>query len=173
MILWLWVVFLLPGGISIKGQTWEWKIEIYPDNPLDEVVSEVKDYYDGNAVYYVGYRNGKVAITNEKHELIAQTEYDLVETEYIKEEEMAQMESNVLDWEPSLALFVPNDKPLLFYRTIAEKAKTMLTPDGQLYFEINREHGTDTCTMLTELGYTNIHLHKDFAGNDRMVSTKL
>ena len=88
MILWLWVVFLLPGGISIKGQTWEWKIEIYPDNPLDEVVSEVKDYYDGNAVYYVGYRNGKVAITNEKHELIAQTEYELVETEYIKEEEI-------------------------------------------------------------------------------------
>ena len=92
---------------------------------------------------------------------------------YIKEKEKSLMESNVLDWEPSLALFVPNDNPLLFYRTIAEKAKTMLTPGGQLYFEINREHGTDTCTMLTELGYTNIHLHKDFAGNDRMVSAKL
>jgi release factor glutamine methyltransferase len=79
----------------------------------------------------------------------------------------------VLDWEPSLALFVPNDNPLLFYRTIAEKAKTMLAHGGELYFEINREHGTDTCTMLTELGYTNIRLHKDFAGNDRMVSAKL
>ena len=92
---------------------------------------------------------------------------------YIKEEEKAQMESNVLDWEPSLALFVPNDNPLLFYRTIAEKAKAMLTPGGHLYFEINHEHGTDTCTMLTELGYTNIHLHKDFAGNDRMVSANI
>ncbi|MBE6268344.1 MAG: peptide chain release factor N(5)-glutamine methyltransferase [Bacteroidales bacterium] len=92
---------------------------------------------------------------------------------YIKEEEKSQMESNVLDWEPSLALFVPDNDPLLFYRTIAEKAKTMLTTDGQLYFEINREHGTDTCTMLTELGYTNIHLHKDFAGNDRMVSARI
>jgi release factor glutamine methyltransferase len=92
---------------------------------------------------------------------------------YIKEKEKSLMESNVLDWEPSLALFVPDDNPLLFYRTIAEKAKTMLTPGGQLYFEINREHGTDTCTMLTELGYTDIHLHKDFAGNDRMVSAKL
>lgn len=92
---------------------------------------------------------------------------------YIKEEEKSQMESNVLDWEPSLALFVPNDNPLLFYRTIAEKSKEMLAPCGELYFEINREHGTDTCTMLTELGYTNIHLHKDFAGNDRMVSAKL
>ena len=92
---------------------------------------------------------------------------------YIKEKEKSLMESNVLDWEPSLALFVPNDNPLLFYRTIAEKAKTMLVTGGQLYFEINREHGTDTCTMLTELGYTNIHLHKDFAGNDRMVSAKL
>ena len=92
---------------------------------------------------------------------------------YIKEKEKSLMESNVLDWEPSLALFVPDDNPLLFYRTIAEKAKTMLTPGGQLYFEINREHGTDTCTMLTELGYTDIRLHKDFAGNDRMVSAKL
>ena len=92
---------------------------------------------------------------------------------YIKEKEKSLMESNVLDWEPSLALFVPDDNPLLFYRTIAEKAKTMLAPGGELYFEINREHGTDTCTMLTELGYTNIHLHKDFAGNDRMVSAKL
>lgn len=92
---------------------------------------------------------------------------------YIKEKEKSLMESNVLDWEPSLALFVPNDNPLLFYRTIAEKAKTMLTPGGQLYFEINREHGTDTCTMLTKLGYTNIHLHKDFAGNDRMVSARI
>ena len=92
---------------------------------------------------------------------------------YIKEKEKSQMESNVLDWEPSLALFVPDNDPLLFYRAIAEKAKTMLTPGGQLYFEINREHGTDTCTMLTELGYTDFRLHKDFAGNDRMVSARI
>lgn len=92
---------------------------------------------------------------------------------YIKECEKAEMESNVLDWEPSIALFVPDSNPLLFYRAIAEKALEMLTPDGCLYFEINRAHGTDICNMLAELGYRNIEMRKDFADNDRMVKAIL
>lgn len=89
---------------------------------------------------------------------------------YIKECEKVAMEDNVLLWEPHLALFVPDSDPLLFYRTIAQKALAMLTKGGKLYFEINREHGNDTVSMLQELGYKNITLRKDFADNDRMVS---
>lgn len=89
---------------------------------------------------------------------------------YIKECEKVAMEDNVLLWEPHLALFVPDSNPLLFYRTIAQKALAMLTKGGKLYFEINREHGNDTVSMLQELGYKNITLRKDFADNDRMVS---
>lgn len=92
---------------------------------------------------------------------------------YIKECEKAQMESNVLDWEPSIALFVPDNNPLLFYRTIAEKALDILTPGGFLFFEINRAHGTDVCNMLAELGYRDIEMRKDFADNDRMVKAIL
>ena len=92
---------------------------------------------------------------------------------YIKELEKSGMESNVLKWEPSIALFVPDSDPLLFYRTIAQKARQMLTADGRLYFEINREHGEETCTMLASLGYKEIRLHKDFADNDRMVSARI
>lgn len=88
---------------------------------------------------------------------------------YIKECEKVAMEDNVLLWEPHLALFVPDSDPLLFYRTIAQKALAMLTKGGKLYFEINREHGNDTVSMLQELGYKNITLRKDFADNDRMV----
>ena len=83
------------------------------------------------------------------------------------------MDANVLEWEPATALFVPDNDPLLFYRTIAEKALAMLTPSGKLYFEINREHGNDTISMLTQLGYKNIELRKDFADNDRMVRATL
>lgn len=88
---------------------------------------------------------------------------------YIKENEKAAMHSNVLDWEPHTALFVPDNDPLLFYRTIAKKGLIMLKPGGRLYFEINRAHGNDTIEMLKSLGYTNIELRKDFADNDRMI----
>ena len=88
---------------------------------------------------------------------------------YIKENEKEAMHANVLDWEPHTALFVPNNDPLLFYRTIAEKGLTLLKPGGSLYFEINRAHGKDTVDMLAALGYTSIELRKDFADNDRMI----
>lgn len=88
---------------------------------------------------------------------------------YIKEVEKELMHSNVLDWEPHTALFVPDNDPLLFYRTIAQKATTMLCPGGKLYFEINRAHGKETIEMLAALGYANIELRKDFADNDRMI----
>ena len=88
---------------------------------------------------------------------------------YIRDLEKSGMEANVLDWEPHTALFVPDNDPLLFYRTIAQKGKEMLHPGGKLYFEINREYGKETCDMLASLGYTNIELRKDFAENDRMI----
>ena len=88
---------------------------------------------------------------------------------YIKELEKAEMEPNVLDWEPHTALFVPDNDPLLFYRTIATKGLSILTPGGRLYFEINRAHGEETAAMLRTLGYTDIELRKDIAGNDRMI----
>ena len=90
---------------------------------------------------------------------------------YIKENEKSAMHSNVLDWEPHTALFVPDSDPLLFYRTIAKKGLTLLKPGGRLYFEINRAHGKETMEMLESLGYTEIELRKDFAENDRMIRT--
>ena len=88
---------------------------------------------------------------------------------YIKEVEKKEMNDNVLLWEPHLALFVPDNDPLLFYRTIAQKAQKMLAPGGRLYFEINRAHGADTVAMLQAMNYHNIALRKDFADNDRIV----
>lgn len=88
---------------------------------------------------------------------------------YIKESEKSAMHSNVLDWEPHTALFVPDSDPLLFYRTIANKGLTLLKPGGTLYFEINRAHGAETAELLANYGYTSIELRKDISGNDRMI----
>ena len=80
------------------------------------------------------------------------------------------MERNVLDWEPELALFVPDDDPLLFYRTIVRKAAGgLLHPGGTLYFEINREHGAATVSLLEDAGFVQVELLKDLSGNERIV----
>lgn len=91
---------------------------------------------------------------------------------YITEKEKTDMSANVLNWEPELALFVPDDKPLLFYQKIAELGVDMLVPGGKLYFEINREYGRQTVDMLVGLGYKNIELRKDLFQNDRMIKAE-
>lgn len=91
---------------------------------------------------------------------------------YITEKEKVEMEANVLEWEPDVALFVPDDSPLLFYRKIAELGMEMLAPNGKLYFEINRAYGKQTVDMLVELGYREIELRKDISQNDRMVKAE-
>ncbi len=88
---------------------------------------------------------------------------------YIIEEEKADMERNVLDWEPAAALFVSDKDPLLFYRRIARTGQHLLRPGGKLYFEINRAFGNEVCRLLQEEGYHAIELRKDLSGNDRMV----
>lgn len=88
---------------------------------------------------------------------------------YVTEAERQEMERNVLDWEPSLALFVPDADPLRFYRRIGELGREMLTEGGRLYFEINRAFGEATVAMLREQGYVNVRNRKDISGNDRFV----
>ena len=88
---------------------------------------------------------------------------------YICNSESEDMENNVLDHEPHIALFVPDSDPLLFYRKIAKIGKELLTKDGMLFFEINRRFGKETVDMLHHLGYSDIELRQDQFGNDRMV----
>lgn len=92
---------------------------------------------------------------------------------YICEQEKKEMSPVVLDHEPSLALFVPDEDPLLFYRTIAEFGLSHLSKDGALYFEINAAYGAEACQMLREMGYRQVELRKDINGRDRMVRALL
>src|SRR5574344_458410 len=87
---------------------------------------------------------------------------------YICESEKKNMGRNVLEHEPGLALFVPDNDPLLFYRKIAEMGRTSLREGGRLFFEINRQYGMETLEMLGEMGYQEVELRKDQFGDDRM-----
>ena len=118
--------------------------------------------------------NGVEVLLRQQDVLLAQPEpacFDVIVSNppYITESEKADMEANVLDWEPATALFVPDADPLLFYRKIAELGTVMLKEGGSLYFEINRAYGNETVQMLEGLGYKQIQLRKDDWGKDRMI----
>lgn len=97
--------------------------------------------------------------------------YDVIVSNppYVTEAEKADMEPNVLQWEPSLALFVPDDDPLRFYRRIAVLGRDMLADGGRLYFEINRAYGREMVEMLRTMGYVRVRVEKDLSQNDRFV----
>ena len=88
---------------------------------------------------------------------------------YICEKEKADMEKNVLEHEPSIALFVPDEEPLKFYRAIAEYASSALKTGGALYFEINPIYEKETREMLQDLGFKDIETKEDAYGKKRMM----
>jgi release factor glutamine methyltransferase len=92
---------------------------------------------------------------------------------YVKENEQIGMERNVLLYEPRLALFVPDNDPLLFYRAIARLAKQKLNTGGALYFEINAMLGKETVQALKEEGFTNVELIRDLSGKDRIIKAQI
>lgn len=89
---------------------------------------------------------------------------------YVMEVEKSLMSSNVLDHEPSLALFVKDNDPLIFYRTILAKGKTSLRKGGKVYFEINEQFGLDTQNLCTEMGYVDSRIYRDINGKNRFVT---
>ncbi|WP_339885862.1 peptide chain release factor N(5)-glutamine methyltransferase [Polaribacter vadi] len=92
---------------------------------------------------------------------------------YVRELEKVEIQNNVLQNEPHLALFVSDKNPLIFYDKIADLAKNHLTKNGLLFFEINQYLGKETCDLLEDKDFKNISLKKDLFGNDRMIKASL
>lgn len=102
---------------------------------------------------------------------IVDCEVDIVVSNppYIPLSDRAAMRRNVTDHEPSIALFVDDDNPLLFYRSIARTARTMLCDGGRLYFEIYENFAHEMEDMLRTEGYANIVVREDFRAKPRMI----
>lgn len=92
--------------------------------------------------------------------------YDIIVSNppYIGECERLSMDSNVLDYEPDTALFVPDNDPLVFYRKIAEFGVTALKPGGRIYYEINSRFPEEMRSMMMKLGYRDISVIRDMQG---------
>ena len=97
--------------------------------------------------------------------------YDLIVSNppYVMNKEKKQMQQNVLDNEPHLALFVEDDNPLIFYKAIINKAIESLNKEGKLYFEINEQLGREVAEEMKSAGFENVEVIKDMQEKNRIV----
>ncbi len=106
-------------------------------------------------------------VQNEKYDCIVSN------PPYVRECEKKMMENNVLKHEPEIALFVSDNDPLIFYRTIAQLGKQIINTNGFLYFEINEFLEQEMTEMLIKLGYIDVECQKDINGRARMMKARL
>jgi release factor glutamine methyltransferase len=101
--------------------------------------------------------------------------YDIIISNppYVRVSEKIEIKNNVLKNEPHLALFVEDNNPLIFYSKIAELAKSHLTKNGTLFFEINQYLGKETAELIKLKGFNKIQLKKDIFGHDRIIIASL
>lgn len=101
-------------------------------------------------------------------------QYDVIVSNppYVRNSEKQMMEKNVLEFEPTTALFVSDSDPLLFYRRISEFAQKYLHKKGRLFFEINEYLGNEMVDLLKQLGFSEIELQKDINGRNRMLTCR-
>ena len=92
---------------------------------------------------------------------------------YVTDAEKEQMLPNVLQHEPHIALFVPDNDPLIFYKAIADFAIKHLDTNGSLYLEINENLGEETVQLLKQKGFKKIELRQDLSGKDRMIRSQI
>ncbi len=101
-------------------------------------------------------------------------QYDVIVSNppYIPMQELENMETQVVAHEPNIALFVPDEDPLVFYKAIARLAKLHLKPNGQLFFEIHFDQGESMVKLLDEMHF-HAELREDLFGKDRMIRASL
>ena len=107
-----------------------------------------------------------------KGELLLEFDIIVSNPPYVREMEKDEIHKNVLDYEPPQALFVTNEDPLVFYKSITALASIHLKEGGSLFLEINQYLGKETKQLLNDHNFSEIELRKDMFGNDRMLKGK-
>ncbi len=96
-------------------------------------------------------------------------DYIISNPPYITLNESGDMNENVVDFEPHLALFVADNDPLVFYKSITEFASKNLNEEGKLFFEINQKYGRLVKQLMESKGFESVEIYKDINGNERIV----
>jgi release factor glutamine methyltransferase len=140
-------------GVDISDKANDLALENAQLNKLD-VLFETADALDVNAYFWNTLSDLDLIVSNPP---------------YIPESEKAEMATNVLDFEPHLALFVENDSPIIFYERIADIAIQKLKIGGLLYFELHHLYSEEVMTYLEDIGFQTIEIKKDLQGKNRMI----
>ena len=128
----------------------------------------------------IAHKNAKLLGVNvafEKHDILdasltsIQSSYDIIVSNppYIKPSERDGMAQNVLDYEPAIALFAPQDNPIIFYQRISDFAWQNLTDGGNLFFELNPLTAEPVGDYLHQLGFSDIEFRQDLYGKQRFL----
>lgn len=88
---------------------------------------------------------------------------------YVTESEKLLMPANVTEYEPGIALYVPDNDPLVFYRAIIRFSEHQLSETGMIWVEINENFGKETCRLFNQAGFRQVFLIKDIHGKDRFI----
>ena len=88
---------------------------------------------------------------------------------YVMESEASKMRANVLDYEPTMALFVPDNDPLIFYRALERLASATLKPTGAIFMEVNENLAVETAAIFEKAGYTAVEIKRDIFGKFRTI----
>ncbi|MFA6662207.1 MAG: peptide chain release factor N(5)-glutamine methyltransferase [Bacilli bacterium] len=111
-------------------------------------------------------------ILDTKSELAGMFDIVISNPPYIRESEKAQMRREILDFEPSRALFVPTNNALIFYKKIAEYALIHLNDKGHLFFEINENLSQETLKLIESLGFSDSELVHDINNKPRIIHSR-
>jgi release factor glutamine methyltransferase len=152
-------------AISLKHhlpQSKVWALDISPE-ALEVAKKNASDNKVDIQFVQDDIRDSKCKFENQKFDVIVSN------PPYIKEDEKPAMHSNVLHYEPELALFVPNQNALLFYKAILVFAKVNLAENGRIYFEINEALGKEMKELCLSFGFQNVELQKDMQDKDRIL----
>ena len=142
------------------------------DNKLYEEHSEIRSdsdnkdrsYGDKTALYV-----GDPLTNNNMQQVYGQVDIIVSNPPYVANSEKAAMRQNVVDYEPQEALFVPDDNPLIFYKTLQRFASQHLKQGGVIFLEINERFGAETAAIFKKAGYATVDIRQDIFGKDRMV----
>jgi release factor glutamine methyltransferase len=161
----IWDIGTGSGCIAIALAKHFVNAEVIGFDVSEEALQMAKENAERNGVQVTFVQDD---VLNPKSEFFNQP-VDLVVSNppYVCDSERATMESNVLDWEPENALFVPDEDPLLFYCKILALAKPQLNPSGQVWFEINERMGEDMVRACRDMGFAEAEILLDFAEKPR------
>ena len=146
------------------------KAEVYALDVSNEALTMAKENAKGNNVD-ITFIEASILEESDWDLFFENTKFDVIVSNppYVRELEKQEIQPNVLDNEPHLALFVEDNNPLIFYKAITDFAVKKLKPNGKLYFEINQYLGEETKQLLVDANFENVELLKDLIGNDRML----